>query len=59
MTCVTARLLDIDFVLCGARNRDQARHNAYAGEVDLSDEDVVRVEAAIGAYLANLLPASR
>ena len=59
MTCVTARLLDIDFVLCGARNPDQARHNAHAGEVDLSDEDVVRVEAAIGAYLANLLPASR
>ena len=47
----TLRQPQIDFVLCGARNPDQARHNAHAGEVDLSDDDIMRVEAAISEYL--------
>jgi aryl-alcohol dehydrogenase-like predicted oxidoreductase len=44
----------ITFALCGARNPAQALDNARAGTIRLGAEDLVAVEAAIAAELANM-----
>ncbi len=36
--------------LCGARNPEQARENAAAGDVVLSDDDLATMEAALGKH---------
>ena len=44
----------ITFSLCGARNADQARENAAAGRIRLSQQDIATITAAAGAHLTNL-----
>jgi aryl-alcohol dehydrogenase-like predicted oxidoreductase len=39
-------------VLCGARNRQQVSENAGAGDVNLSDEQIQRINNAIAEYEA-------
>ena len=44
----------ITFSLCGARNADQARENAAAGRIRLSQQDIAIITAAAGTHLTNL-----
>lgn len=44
----------ITFSLCGARNPDQARENAHAGRIRLTDNDIVKMNTAAGHHLQNL-----
>ncbi len=44
----------ITFALCGARNADQARENAAAGRVRLSDDDIATIETAAIQHLTGL-----
>ncbi|TLP68007.1 aldo/keto reductase [Parasedimentitalea maritima] len=44
----------ITFSLCGARNADQARENAAAGRIRLSQQDIATITAAAGTHLTNL-----
>ncbi len=44
----------ITFSLCGARNADQARENAKAGRLRLSDTDIAAISAAAGTHLQDL-----
>jgi len=44
----------ITFSLCGARNADQARENAAAGRIRLSQQDIETITAAAGTHLTNL-----
>lgn len=44
----------ITFSLCGARTADQARENAAAGRLRLSDEDLNAIKAAATAHLQDL-----
>ena len=44
----------ITFSLCGARNADQARENAVAGRIRLSNQDIELITAAAGTHLTNL-----
>lgn len=44
----------ITYALCGARNPSQAAENAHAGEVELSDADCERIEAARAKYLSDI-----
>ena len=44
----------ITFSLCGARNADQARENAAAGRIRLSQQDIENITAAAGTHLPNL-----
>jgi len=40
----------LSHALCGARNPKQAEENAAAGEVELSEEELATIDAAIAAY---------
>jgi len=51
----TLRQPRIDVVLCGARNPEQALHNARAGEVVLGDDEVTFVETQARRHLAPLM----
>ena len=42
----------VTFALCGARNPDQAKDNARAGEIRLSSEDLSTIDRAITAWLS-------
>ncbi|MVO16602.1 aldo/keto reductase [Parasedimentitalea huanghaiensis] len=44
----------ITFSLCGARNADQARENAAAGRIRLSQQDIATITVAAGTHLTNL-----
>ena len=44
----------ITFSLCGARNADQARENAKAGRLRLSQNDIETISAASESHLQNL-----
>ena len=48
----------ITFSLCGARNAAQAAENARAGEVKLSAEELVAIDAAIAAHLGPVAAAA-
>lgn len=48
----------IDFVLCGARNPDQAYLNARAGQVALEGDELAFIDAAAIEHLANLVSGS-
>ena len=41
----------LTFALCGARNAEQARENAAAGRLRLSEEEVASISVAIETYL--------
>ena len=41
----------VTFALCGARNPDQAKDNARAGEIRLASEDLTTIDGAISAWL--------
>lgn len=51
----TMRQQQIDFVLCGARNQDQAKANARAGRVELSDNEIAIVSERASEHLSGLL----
>ncbi len=44
----------ITFSLCGARNPDQARENAKAGRIDLSQDDLATIDRAAAGHLSDL-----
>ncbi|MFD0980971.1 aldo/keto reductase [Tropicimonas aquimaris] len=44
----------ITFALCGARNPDQARENAGAGRLRLSEADLAEIDVAAGRCLAGI-----
>ncbi|MDQ0322229.1 aryl-alcohol dehydrogenase-like predicted oxidoreductase [Pararhizobium capsulatum DSM 1112] len=44
----------VTFALCGARNPEQALDNARAGTLRLSADDLVAIDAALAAKLANM-----
>ena len=44
----------ITFSLCGARNPQQANENADAGHIKLSQDDILKINAAAAEHLANL-----
>jgi aryl-alcohol dehydrogenase-like predicted oxidoreductase len=44
----------ITFALCGARNPGQARENARAGTVALTQSDLAAIDAAAGRHLAGI-----
>lgn len=44
----------IAFALCGARNSNQAKENARAGSIRLSDADLARITAAARRHLAGI-----
>lgn len=44
----------ITFSLCGARNPDQARENAQAGRLRLSEDDIATIKKATDTHLQNL-----
>ena len=44
----------ITFSLCGARNPKQANENAGAGHINLSQDDILKINAAAAQHLANL-----
>jgi methylglyoxal reductase len=50
----TIRQPGITFALCGARNPQQAKENAQAGRIDLSDQEVETISEAAANHLANL-----
>jgi methylglyoxal reductase len=50
----TVRQPGITFALCGARNSQQARENARAGELVLDAADLDRIDAAAARHLAGL-----
>ena len=50
----TIRQPGITFSLCGARNPDQARENARAGRIRLSDTDITTISEAATRHLTDL-----
>ncbi|WP_187972653.1 aldo/keto reductase [Aquibium microcysteis] len=50
----TIRQPGITFSLCGARNPDQARENARAGRIRLSDTDITTISEAATRHLIDL-----
>lgn len=44
----------ITFSLCGARNPQQANENADAGHINLSQDDILKINAAATAHLTSL-----
>ncbi|MFT6120759.1 MAG: aryl-alcohol dehydrogenase-like predicted oxidoreductase [Yoonia sp.] len=44
----------ITFSLCGARNAAQARENAHAGRIRLSQDDIAKIDTTAGHHLQNL-----
>ncbi|MDP8223189.1 MAG: aldo/keto reductase [Candidatus Lernaella stagnicola] len=48
----TAAQPGLTHVLCGARRPDQAAENAAAGDLLLSEDELVRIDAALAEYLA-------
>lgn len=50
----TIRQPGISFSLCGARNPDQARENARAGRIRLSDTDITTISEAATRHLTDL-----
>ncbi len=48
----------ITFSLCGARNAAQAAENARAGEISLSADELVAIDAAVSAHLGPVAAAA-
>lgn len=50
----TIRQPGITYALCGARNPDQARQNARAGRLTLSETELAAIDAAAARHLAGI-----
>jgi methylglyoxal reductase len=50
----TLRQPGISFALCGARNAAQARENALAGRIRLTDTELAQIDAAIAQHLTSV-----